>query len=334
MSNTNIILNVLLEYFSANPRDFTYLGIGSCPHSPLKTLDDRWDQIIPKFVVDLIKKTDKSIRIINFDPQFKHKFEFLHQYFESNRWNFDPSINFVYDQSEGFHVWRSDDFRVEVFMIDESFNHQDRYNTNVHETHDWFLSKLIDVTLGFKNQLVVQEYTGYELRNIFKHLFYESKNKNLFKQKILFDVSYENDSGCMTDLTKYEPFYDSYGNFYNLTLFDDSDMIENIGVNDKINDIVKKYFTRKYKQELNNIHVDYRKCLRNEGLMFGNSEYNDKSSPDEIMMVLQKKLNEKIDVFTVLGLINDEKCKLIQQLFSKYKEYDVYDWYSKCNSII
>ena len=123
-SKTDIILHTLLDYINSNPRDLTYIGIGSCPHVSLDKLDDKSDQVMPKFITDVIKNTNKTIRIINFDPMFASKINFLHSYFNSNRWQFDPTINFVYDHSDQFHIWRSTDHRIEIFMIDDVFNHK------------------------------------------------------------------------------------------------------------------------------------------------------------------------------------------------------------------
>ena len=52
----------------------------------------------------------------------------------------------------------------------------------------------------------------------------------------------------MTDLTKFEPFYDDKFDFINVNLLNESDYIKLSGMNAKLDEIVKVYFVKKFKK--------------------------------------------------------------------------------------
>jgi hypothetical protein len=324
------ILNYVHNYVNSNPRDYTYIGIGSFPHIPIDKLTNSNDQIIPKFLVDVINNTDQTIRIIHIDPQLKNDPEKIKQYFSFARWETSSPLEFHFNDNDGFHMWLTTDFRIEVIFLADSFYHTNNYNP---KSNDWFLEKMINTTLKYDSHMVVQEYTGNELIHIFKNFYEKASNKELFKKKILFDVSYNNDCSCMTDLNKYEPFYDDFLDFHNFLLYDESDMLKIIGINPKLDNVVKVYFLKKYKKILNDIHVDYRRRVKGDGHLFGHSKYNDKTSPDEIMSILQSELSEIIKIFDCLKIVTPEIHEKIKTLFEKYVEYDVYDWNKQVNNL-
>jgi len=325
------VLNNILDYSKSNPREFTYLGIGTTPHLSVDKLDEKWDQILPVFLLEYIQKTDDSIRVIHIDPSYEGKLNFLHSYFKTGNWRSKVNINFEYDTSDGLHVWRSEDHRIEIIFIFDSFNHNNNWNN---KDNDPFFDHYINIVLSNNHKLVVQEFTGFELDRLFKSLYNKSKNKELFKKKILFDVSYGNDCSCMTDLTVHKPVYDKNGDFYNFTLYNDKDFINIIGVNERIDNIIRKYFEKVYRSKVNDIHVDYRRKLKGDNILFNNPRYNNNSKPDEIMMILQDELSQLIKVFQQLKIINEDKMKLINELFSNYFEYDVYKWNQSVLSIL
>ena len=72
-------------------------------------------------------------------------------------------------------------------------------------------------------------------------------------------MTYETDTGCCTDMTKAQPFYDYDGNFLNLHFMTDDDAKRWVHISLKLDEILKQKYITKYLRDLNNIHVDYRR---------------------------------------------------------------------------
>jgi len=312
------IFSTLIEYFSYTPKEFTYLGIGTVPYGPLTP---QTDQLLPVFVVDKMKT--KTTRIIHFDPFFESKMDVIHEYFASR------DIGLQYDTTNGFHRWANS--RTEIIVLPIAFNH----STVFHEGEaDSFLELLSIQVLAQKGMLVVQEFTGTSTSSIFRKLYEASLEKDEFKRRILFDITYGADEGCMTDLTKHTPLYTRDGFFYNFLLYSDNEMMSCIGARGTINEVIAKHFTRKYRSDLNRIHVDYRRSLKGDPPLSDTKEYSANTPPPYIMDILQKKLLESIQIFRRLGLITGEKEEIITTAFLNYEDYDVYKWYDLVYKLI
>ena len=324
---TSVVLDELVKFCSREPRDMTYFAIGSTPHMTVDQIakNRKWDQLIPEFMIDIINRTDKTIRIIHFDPAFSRKDDFLNEYFKKYQ-KTTFGLTFSLDVSDGLNVWKTDDHRIEVFIIAKPFNHLER-RYNDEEVHDDFLHELNEMTLTSGNQLIVQEYTGHELGQLTKSLYHKSSNRDLFKKKILYDVSYGNDCHCGTDLERYKPIYNDYGDFYNLTLFNSDEMKEHIGKNPEMDKILKVNFIKEFNKVLN-IHVDYRRRLQNLGEnLVRHHRYNNSSTADEIMTILQDELAKCVSVLDRLQMITPNKKNFMDCLFKNYKVIDMYKWY-------
>jgi hypothetical protein len=179
------IKDVLLNFLKEHPSSFTYIGIGSAPVD-IKKLTTLTDQIIPNFLSN--KNTD-VIRIIHFDPHFKNiNKNDLNDYFISK----DLGL-YNYPQ-DGLLTWKTFDNSIEINIVPEFFDHYE---------DEYFLEDVIDLCLLYESHLVVQEYTGKNLYDLFTGLYKKNKNKELFKKKILFDVSYNQDCHCFIDLETY-----------------------------------------------------------------------------------------------------------------------------------
>ena len=320
----NLLLDELSIYTHTNPRDITIMSIGNnFRYNDFSLINDKDNQVLPLFARDIIKNTTKTIRMINIDPRFN--LEFLDTYYDTT------GLNLTYDDSDGMNVWRSDDHRIEIFVILENFMHYCHHYPNV-DNHDWFFDKLVNSCLTFNNQLIVQEYTGNELHVIFTSLYNKSPNKELFKKKILFDVTYGSDCHCSTDLTKYKPYYDTTGDFYNITLFNATEMIQLKGVHPEIDSRIKKFFGDKYKYIVNQIHVDYRRKIQNIPFVDPKNRYTNESSPEDIMRVLYSEIMEYMYIFRIVELMTPEKEELVRELFQNYSNYtltsnpSVYKW--------
>lgn len=321
---TTIILENVHEFSSVNPRDLTHIAIGSSPRcADMTKFTPEIDQLLPQFIMKEIETTTKTIRIIHIDEFTERSLPFLHEYFASFK---VKGLNFRHDDSEGMNIWTTDDQRIEIIFLFINIFHGVNMNQGADQQNDtWFLERMIKSILDNKNQLIVQEYTGHELTGFFKMLYGANDRKELFKNNILFDITYGNDCSCMTNMTKHFPRYKPNGTFYNFLLYNYEEMLEFVGIDDKINDILKIYFLKKYNHNLDYYHVNYRRKIIGNSSMYNFPNY-DSLTAEEIMNLLIKELKPSIIIFELLGFINNAKSIEINDLFNDYKKYDMYDW--------
>ena len=138
----------------------------------------------------------------------------------------------------------------------------------------------------------------------------------------------------MLDLNKYKPFYDKNGDFLNFILYTREEILQIIGIHSGMDELIKIYFLKEYRDILNNHQVNYRRKLKGDTLLFPNKYYNESTTPDEIMTVLQKLLSERYDIFRKMKLISAEKELEIVNLFQNYHTIDPYRWHELVNKII
>ena len=289
-------------------KDFTYVGVGSCPHGPLTPTND---QLVPVFLRNLLRTTDKSVRIIHIDPYLSERTDFLDEYF----------CMFGLKRC-GEMLWSDD--RVEVCLY--SRNYED------HETAE--LSAFLDGILEQGGELLFQMYTGRDTAPLFRELYGMSANRPLFLKKILFDITYGNDCGCATDLVKYELVYNGDG-FLNLQLYSAEEGLALI--KRRMHPMAREYFIRsavkEFKKVLNNYHVDYRRRLRGEDVLFG-GEYDSGVDPDDLMKMMRGRLDDLMKQLNMLCVVRDGHSKAYRDLFGSYREYDVYKWYAAMDALI
>lgn len=309
-------MEAILTRCEEDPVKMTYLGIGSAPHAQdVASLTPKEDQLIPVCFHDLIRGEKMPMRILHFDPWFDKMQDFLHEYFQ--RWQLIP-VEFP-----GGFCWVGDS--LEVILISERVDHTEEF---------WFLETLCQTILNKKGKLVIQEFTGYELKSLNEKLYETSPNKELFKRRILLDMTYGTDTGCSTDMTKVEPFYGSDGNFLNLHFLDHTAALRAIGISTKVDAILKQKYIGMCLQSLNNMHVDYRRRLKGDTLMFGSDLYSDNATPEEIMRSIQSVLTSFFEILTKLRMIGPEENEKKNSLFLTYKSYDPYKWYDGMRKLI
>ena len=328
----NAQLESIAQYLIANQRDYTYVGIGSAPRTAiLEDLNSVLDQIIPEFVRDVIENTNKTITLVHFDPRFNDFMDFLLEYFDAQPYNI------IHDKSEYFNKWISTDYRIEILMFNFSI-----YNPN----HDWFYEQLINSTISKKNQLVVQQFTGLELTPIFKNLYKNTINKDIFKQKVLFDITYGSECNCMTDMSKYKPLHFADGNFINIQLMEISELRSLFNTNEIINTFIKNHYIKEYRKIIDIIPVDYRRKMKieNDETVLKLTNYKDKytidSSYEEIIEILKTELIPIISIFREIKFMTPEKETILHEILTNYKNYtltskpDVYKWSDEFIKII
>ena len=284
-----------------------YVGIGSCPHAfSLDELTDEHDQILPVF----IRKTRANI--IHYDPQFEKRMDFMVLYFESR----------------GFTYVKMDDVWVSslhtITLISKRIEHPE---------DDYILDTHVKEALRNNTKLVVQEFTGSGLTQTLNALYEKAKDSSKFKRNILFDITYGTGCHCMTNMEQYKPLYDNNGDFINLLLSSDDEILSYIGSSPEIDEFIKIRFVKRY-LDLVNQQVDYRRKLQGNTVLFPCESYGDTSSPDEIMAYIQEKLRPILMVFDQLGMLTSRKQGLLHNLFINYKDYDVYKWNDAMRNIV
>jgi hypothetical protein len=106
-------------------------------------------------------------------------------------------------------------------------------------------------------------------------------------------------------------------------------MLDVIGIDDKINNIIKIYFQKEYKFILDQHHLNYRRKVSGDNFAYHHPEYNESTPPDQIMQIIIDKLNQVIIIFEILGLSNDDKNNQIKDLFTNYRTVDMHKWRSQ-----
>jgi hypothetical protein len=256
----SVIFSLLIEYFQANPRDFSYFGIGTYPRvQSLEQFTPVIDQLIPVFLKDQIEKSTDTIRILLIDPLFDRCMDFLHHYFASTSYDLD------HDDSEGFNRWISSDHRIEIIVINMYMRNTGSLGTygqipEVIHIHDTFLKDFADLTQKNNSKLIVQDYSGADTREIFRNIYNMSKNKELFKKKILFDITY-GENHCHIDLTTEKPIYDPHGDFVNIILLNIDELRSLFDYHPKIRSFVKAYYISEYRKIVTVIPVDIRRKI-------------------------------------------------------------------------
>jgi hypothetical protein len=299
----------LNDYCQANPREYTYIGIGSKNRvDDVKDFHADIDQILPVF----LNTVSKTIRVIHFDPYFAEKYDngFLSRYFTSK--------GFMHVDG----IWTSPDFRIEVIVIPEMLE------------NDFFLKHMIAQAIKFKSQLVVQEYTGHELIPKFKYLYshFNDLDKAYIEKNVLFDITYGTECSCVTPLTKFYPIMKD-GYFLNFALYTEEKMLEMIGTHPFMDQLIKTNVLKTLSKILNEDHVNYRKAVRGEQLMFQSSNYSYNSSPEEIMTVLLKRIKDILNILEKLNALTQEKLDLFEANSRNYSELDMYKWYTNMTTL-
>lgn len=308
----DIFTAILEQCSSTEKKDYTYLGIGSCPYRPLDQIDAVWDQVLPVFILDILNTTSMTLRIIHFDPAFE--IDKMTEYFKMKLPDLSLTISDNY--------WKWSDTRIEIIISKEPIYHVSKFEPSFRDA-DNFLQNLVDEVLKTDGKLVVQEFTGQELNELRSMIFAKLSpdQKRIFKKRVLFDLTYGEACHCMTDMTKYKPLYDSRGDFFNFTLYTPDEMREYIGISVKTDSIIFNYFYGEYKEILDALHLIYRRNINK-------AENATDDDPEYIMNLLQTKLRSLFPIFRRLGVLTREKEAVLETLFVNYREHNMYKWYS------
>jgi len=336
------IADKLLTYANEDPVDFTYVGIGSAPRfEDPSQMTPEYDQILPSFILDILfvgSAHAQTVRCCHFDPRFD--LNIIKNYIEHKNMGFvyDP-----YEEENNIYIFRTQN--LEIIFVKDHFEHKPvQYthspiltDTDYKKTDDGFLEALCEITLLHKKHMVVQEYTGTSIQSLFKELYAKSYERNEFKNRILFDITYNTDWGCSVNMAKYKPIYKKDGHFFNFTIATEAELQKLVGTSLKIDEFIGIYFKREYKNTLNNYCVDYRrKLLRNEPGLFLKPEdgVDETTDADTIMGLLQKKLKFYLPLLKSVRIIDEFKIQYATDLMRTYHNYDPYKWYDQMDKIV
>lgn len=297
----------LVEYCQHTPREYTYLGIGSCPHGPVADITERYDQIHPLFVREV--EGFKTVRCILIDPAFTDLV--MDEYF---------ALKGLRLEKKSFGTgWMYTSLRLDFIVLPERYNH---------DNHVLFEALAVTV-LQKELQLVVQDYSGYSVESTFLSLYKKYKDKYMYRQLILCDVSYGLDTGCTTDLSKYKPFYDMEGYFINLLLLHPSLLVRFLGAIPELDERICILLKRKFWMTLNDYHVEYRR--KKQGMECWTLPHE---NADDIMKDLQDKITELVPGLLKGKVLQKENQSEMQELFKNYKTYDMYVWQTRVHGLI
>jgi hypothetical protein len=317
------VFNLFLERVNADPRAFTYIGVGTNPHArTVEELTDEWDQLVPLFVRE---QNRKAQRIIHFDPAFNSNIDFIKEYFTRK-------FALIYSEptlDRPYHSWTSS--RLEVLLSTESLDYKSSWYPEQAD-HEWFLTKLTTAIIDTGGHLVLQDFSGHDPLNSFKRAYEVSPKPHLFKRRILFDITYGKAS-CQTDLTVHKPIYNRHGDFINFTLFSSDEIHENIGFDQRLDALIKEYFLTKFRATLNHHHVNYRRRVNGDDCLTTSEFYDKMATPSLIMEVLQGELKEYISIFKNLGLVDKQKETLFRNLMDNYTTINMYNWNTQVNNL-
>jgi hypothetical protein len=310
----SFVLEELSNYCKLNPYEFTFIGIGTVPrYNDLEKFIPRVDQIMPPY----LDYQSKTIRLLHFDNALEQSVYFLHDYFRSK------NMNFKYDNSEGFHIWRSGDFRIEVIINPFYFSYVN---------HNLFLEQMINITLLNNAKLILQDYSGNCSSNIFKMLYDKSDNKQKFKESILFDISF-GDNHCDLDPTKYEIIYDPNNNFLNIMLVSIDELRPYIDYHPFIKKYIEIYYIKEYRKIADVIPLDIRRKIliesgdKNIFLLSYKNLYSQESSYQDIIKILKQELQPIINILKEINYWTPEKDARLQELFDvDLSKVNLYEW--------
>jgi hypothetical protein len=133
-------------------------------------------------------------------------------------------------------------------------------------------------------------------------------------------------------MKEHAPMTDKNGNFYNFVLYDENEIMNSIGILPKMDRFIQQYYTAKLSKVLNENHVNYRRAMRGEPLMFPSTEYPS-NVPQAIMNYLLLEVNTILKILDKLNFLTDEKKMIFSIYSTNYMEIDMYKWYSEMTKL-
>ena len=192
------------------------------------------------------------------------------------------------------------------------------------------MQKLIDYVLSHDKKMIVQDYTGQDIK---KYMNIFSMDKPLFSKKIIFDIT-NNDGGCLIDFSKYHLYFETNGDFKDITKLKPSEL-------KKIKPIPELYMIRinKLFEYIRGPISRYLNVLRGKNLIEKYTNANFNNAIDYIKVMFPEITNEKTEdniiqviktiLFEIFDCLEiDRKC-IEPIVLSNYESNSIYDlWIS------
>lgn len=310
-------------FFKNVQPDFTYIGIGSCPHvhSPAE-YSPKQNQLIPAFVRDQFQMHEDdpawTLRILHFDPFFSQKLPFLMEYFEQE--------GMIYSEEGDVYCWFAPNIQV-IVVSEKIYERDDPYEQK--KANASGIEEIVRDCVRRRAQLVLQSFTGSNTLHWFRSLYDKTHDRYSFRENILFDMTYENDIGCSTDMSLYKPLYDARGKFINLLLSTKAELLNILEIYPHYDDIrrrARRIYFAEFRNLLNDKHVEYRRIVQQIS--------SSGKSADEMMAELCQDIDILLPVLITLGLFDPSRKGELRMLFQAYREYDMYRWYNQVIQLV
>ncbi len=318
---------LILKDIEINNYEAIYIGIGTSARTlVLDEYNDDINQIYPIFMRTLFE--GKSKLLVHFDLELGsiNQRTFIEQYL---------SVNKFINMSPGF--WYSPKENCKAILICDNISVEDRFT---------ILNKISRTTLRTNAKVIAQEFSGRELLPSFRQFFqqeFSSKDKEVLRNNVVWDITYGQNCHCMTPLTKYKPImkdwttskdgtviYDKNSqNFFNIWSYSNEELTKYINYSSEVDKILYEHFYKEFRNIIDTHHVNYRRKLVGDTLLTTTDAYNERSSPDEIMEYIIKQLDPLISIlFRMSSMTHQEKDTFVLNLVS-YKRCNPYKWYNE-----
>lgn len=307
-------MDFLLAKSFDDPVDLTYVGIGSCPYGGQPSPKE--DQLVPSCFDQRLGLEKRKMRCIHFDPAFPSQKEELVSYFQTV-----SAVKELYSPC-GEH-WTSE--TLDVYLLPLYIEYDE---------HQRFFQRLVQIILETKGKLLVQDYTGRSLRPLDICLFQSVQDQELYKRRVLLDMSFGTDQGCSTDMTLLQPFYDESGNLLNFWWISAEETLRWCGVSSKLDTLLRRLCKERFLETLSRIHVDYRRALRGDPPFSPSVFYNKDSSPEHILSVLESEIQDPVRILQRLRVLTQDQVQTLEKLFQEASQQSPYTWYDSVRKMV
>ena len=311
----NTIVEKLLHNSSNDPREVTYVGIGSYPYqvNDLVNYNDDRNQMFPLFV----RKAGegKSIRVINIDSGFIRENVMGYEYLTSI-----GLTQVLTDNKTPYEVWRNR--QIEFIIIPMDIQEEDRYH---------LCSQLSVKTFHTTNKIFIQEFSGRELLPSFtKFINAHRQNLMFIRRNVIWDITYGEECSCSTKLTDYPKVVLSDGEIFNLWTYTHHDMLRIIqsSKNTTLNNIIYVVFKKYYKDTIMKHHVNYRRSLIGLSRLYETTAYPYDASSKKIMTYILDEIELVVHGLKILTKKTQEEMEAYTKKLISYEMYDPHKWYS------
>jgi len=298
------------RYLEDLERDNIYVAIGSAPHCDIESYDDQRNQLFPPFV----REMGGTWTLIHVDPEFNDPKQqvFINTYFK--RMGFVKGSPTMY-----IHPY------IDALFIPTHMENTERLE---------FLTQITKRTIQRKKKLFVQQFIGHELYPDFEKVLKRFTNDEFdyVKQNIIWDVTYGKDCSCMTDMTLCRPLRLG-SELFNLACMTQQEVLNCIGKQPEIDNILSHVLTIKYKKYIETHHVNYRRRIMGLDVYHQTSEYDSDAQPEKIMEFICKSLYPIIEILNKLRKIPQEVYDKQLDMLNNYYLHDIHQWYSTMKGI-